>query len=61
MRFKAFLQAFQRDERGVSALEYAILAAIVVAAVAGLSSTISDLYTTTFASVSTKIQSAISK
>ena len=30
MRIKSFMQKFARDERGVSALEYAVLAAVIV-------------------------------
>ena len=44
MKLKSFLKKFARDERGVSALEYAILAAVVAVAVAALGSKISTLY-----------------
>lgn len=59
MTLKAFLQAFRRDESGVSALEYAILAAIIVAAVAGLSPTIEGFYTSAFGTIQTKITNAV--
>lgn len=59
MILKAFLQKFRRDERGVSALEYAILAAIVVAAVASLSPTITGFYTSAFNTIQGKITTAV--
>ncbi len=37
-----FLMSLSRDERGVSALEYAILAAIIVTAVAAAGTVFSD-------------------
>jgi len=59
MKLNKFFKLFQRNERGVTALEYAILAAVIVAAVAGLSATITGIYTTTFSHLSTKITTAI--
>ncbi|RKP52308.1 Flp family type IVb pilin [Trinickia fusca] len=57
-----FLKALARDERGVSALEYAVLAGIVVVAVAAvgtiLSSTSSGL-PSIFTSLMTKIAGLI--
>jgi pilus assembly protein Flp/PilA len=50
---KKFIQLFKRDDRGVTALEYAILAGIVVVAVAALSTTIKGIYTTAFSNIST--------
>jgi pilus assembly protein Flp/PilA len=50
---KKFIQLFKRDDRGVTALEYAILAGIVVVAVAGLSGTIGNIYSTAFTHIST--------
>lgn len=52
-----FLKKLRRDERGVSALEYAILAGIVVVAViagtAGLSDNLEDLFENISGSVET--------
>jgi pilus assembly protein Flp/PilA len=59
MILNTFLQKFRRDERGVSALEYAILAAIVVAAVAALSPTIKGFYTSAFSTIQDKITTAV--
>jgi pilus assembly protein Flp/PilA len=58
----SFIRTFSRDERGVSALEYAILAGIVVAALVVAGTYISS--TTTgipgfFNSLMTKISSTI--
>ena len=53
-----FLKKLRRDERGVSALEYAILAAVILAAVltvAGNSGSIKSL----FANMKTQIDSAV--
>lgn len=59
---KEFLKALARDERGVSALEYAVLAGVVVVAVAAvgaiLSSTSSGL-PSVFTSLLTKIAGLI--
>lgn len=60
MKLKKLFQTFQRDERGVTALEYAILAGVVVVAVSALSGTISDLYKSTFSTISTKISNTVS-
>lgn len=59
MKLKKFFKAFQRDERGVTALEYAILAGVVVVAVSALSTTISDLYKSTFSTISSKITTTV--
>ncbi|WP_414445356.1 Flp family type IVb pilin [Burkholderia sp. 22PA0106] len=49
---KQLLKAFTRDERGVSAMEYAILATAVIVAVAGIGAgyrtQISSMFTTLF-------------
>lgn len=54
---RKILKAFVRDERGVSALEYAIMAGIVVVALtavgAGFKTSISSLFTTLFANITT--------
>lgn len=49
---KKFIKAFARDERGVSAMEYAVLAGIVVLALAGVGTTfktqVSGMFSTLF-------------
>jgi pilus assembly protein Flp/PilA len=54
---RKLFKAFVRDERGVSAMEYAVLAGIVVLALgavsAGFKSSISDLFTGLFTKVTT--------
>ncbi|WP_315384310.1 Flp family type IVb pilin [Microvirgula aerodenitrificans] len=57
MKLKSFLKKFARDERGVSALEYAILAAVVAVAVVAIGPKITALYTSTF----TKATDAVGK
>lgn len=51
-----FFKAFVRDERGVSAMEYAVLAGIVVIALGGMAATfktsIGSMFNTLFTSVS---------
>ena len=50
-----FLKVFVRDERGVTAMEYAVLAGIVVVALGAMASTfstnISTMFTTLFTTV----------
>jgi pilus assembly protein Flp/PilA len=52
-----FVQLFVRDERGVSALEYAVLAGIVVLALGAVgtffNTSIQTMFTTMFADVTT--------
>lgn len=56
---KSLLKKLSRDERGVSALEYAILAGVIVAAVGvGLASFGDDLKDV-FESLTTKVTSTI--
>jgi pilus assembly protein Flp/PilA len=54
---RKILKAFVRDERGVSALEYAIMAGIVVVALtavgAGFKTSLTGLFTTLFANITT--------
>jgi pilus assembly protein Flp/PilA len=57
---KKFIQFFKRDERGVTALEYAVLAGIIVIAVVSLKSTITGIYTTAFSNISTQVSTATS-
>ncbi|SAK64967.1 Flp/Fap pilin component [Caballeronia arationis] len=51
-----FFKAFVRDERGVSAMEYAVLAGIVVIALGGMAATfktsIGSMFSTLFTQVS---------
>ena len=52
-----FLKAFVRDEHGVSAMEYAVLAGIVVLALGGMAAAfntnVSTMFTNLFTSVTT--------
>ncbi|CAD6552866.1 hypothetical protein LMG28727_05434 [Paraburkholderia kirstenboschensis] len=52
------LKAFVRDERGVSAMEYAILAGIVVVALAAVGTTFSSSMSDIFTNLTTKVKSA---
>jgi len=48
-----------RDERGVSALEYAVLAAVVIAAVITAGAELSTGLTSVFTSIMTKLTNAV--
>lgn len=54
---KKLLKNFVRDERGVSAMEYAVLAAIVILSLGGIAAayrtTISGLFSTLYSQAST--------
>ncbi|MEK6347515.1 MAG: Flp family type IVb pilin [Burkholderia sp.] len=54
---KKFLNLFVRDDRGVSAMEYAVLAGIVILALGAMAATykgnISTMFTNLFSQVST--------
>ncbi|WP_345814949.1 Flp family type IVb pilin [Paraburkholderia sp. PREW-6R] len=52
------MKRFAKDERGVSAIEYAILAALIVGAVTAGAITMKGNITTLFATSNTKITSA---
>ncbi|WP_168788372.1 Flp family type IVb pilin [Paraburkholderia aromaticivorans] len=52
------LKAFVRDERGVSAMEYAILAGIIVVALTAVSATFSTSVSSMFTNLFTKITAA---
>ena len=54
-----FIQRFIRDEEGVSAIEYAVLAVIVVVAVSALGGTLNTLFSDTFTSVKNKVTNAV--
>ncbi|MFL9963016.1 Flp family type IVb pilin [Paraburkholderia sediminicola] len=53
-----FLKAFVRDERGVSAMEYAILAGIIVVALTAVGTTFKDSMTGIFDNLINKINAA---
>ncbi|WP_144144621.1 Flp family type IVb pilin [Paraburkholderia sp. BCC1884] len=53
-----FLKAFVRDERGVSAMEYAILAGIIVVALTAVSATFTSSVSSMFTNLFTKITNA---
>jgi pilus assembly protein Flp/PilA len=53
-----FLKVFVRDERGVSAMEYAILAGIVVVALTAVGTTFSGSMTGLFTALFNKITQA---
>jgi pilus assembly protein Flp/PilA len=52
---RKLVKSFVRDERGVSAMEYAILAGIVAVALAGIAvafnASVTDMFTTMFTSI----------
>jgi len=60
MKIRQFFKKFVRDERGVTALEYAILAGIIVAAVVAGAGYLSTGLKSGFASLSNQITSAAS-
>ncbi|TDV11674.1 Flp family type IVb pilin [Paraburkholderia caballeronis] len=53
-----FVKLFVRDERGVSALEYAILAGIVIVAVVAAAGTLGDGIRSGFSNLASQITSA---
>lgn len=57
MKLSNRIRLFARDERGVTALEYGILAAIVAVVIGA---TVSTSLTNTFTSIFSKIQTVIS-
>jgi pilus assembly protein Flp/PilA len=50
-----FIQRFLRDEEGVSAIEYAVLAVIVVVAISALGGTLNTMFSDIFNAVKTKV------
>ncbi|WP_321799123.1 Flp family type IVb pilin [Caballeronia sp. J97] len=52
------IKAFVRDERGVSAMEYAILAGIVVVALVAVGSAFSTNMQDVFTNLTTKVKNA---
>ncbi|WP_250440720.1 Flp family type IVb pilin [Caballeronia sp. AZ1_KS37] len=55
---RKLMKAFVRDERGVSAMEYAVLAGIVVLALGAMASTFSTSVSSMFSSLFSKVSSA---
>ena len=55
---RKLMKAFVRDERGVSAMEYAVLAGIVVLALGAMASAFNSSITTMFNDLFTKVTSA---
>lgn len=58
---KVFLKTFIRDERGVSALEYAVLAGIVVIALGAMAATFSTNIGTMFTNLFTQVTTSQNK
>lgn len=54
-----FLKTLHRDERGVSALEYAILAAVLLAVIVTAVTALGTDISTTFTSVGTKLKALV--
>ncbi|SAL38222.1 Flp/Fap pilin component [Caballeronia terrestris] len=52
---RKFFKLFVRDERGVSAMEYAVLAGIVVIALGGMAVTFKDSIKTMYDDLFTKV------
>jgi len=57
---RQFLKFFRRDERGVTALEYAILAGIIVVALVAVGTTFSTNLQAIFVALTTKVSTTIS-
>jgi pilus assembly protein Flp/PilA len=60
-KMRKLLKAFVRDERGVSAMEYAVLAGIVAVALGAVGATFSTKVTTMFNTMFTAIQTQQAK
>jgi pilus assembly protein Flp/PilA len=56
-----FFKAFVRDERGVSAMEYAVLAGIVVIALGGMASAFKGSITSMFSNLFDQVTTAQTK
>jgi pilus assembly protein Flp/PilA len=56
---KHFIQQFIRDEEGVSAIEYAAIAVVVVTAVIAIKPTVVTMFSSVFSGISTDIQASI--
>jgi pilus assembly protein Flp/PilA len=55
---RKIFKAFVRDERGVSAMEYAVLAGIIVVALVGVAGTFNSGIISVFNTLFTKVTSA---
>ena len=55
---RSFIKAFARDDRGVSALEYAILAGVIVVALVGAMATFSPALTALWGRVTAAVTGA---
>ncbi|WP_250436030.1 Flp family type IVb pilin [Caballeronia sp. ATUFL_F2_KS9A] len=55
---RKLMKAFVRDERGVSAMEYAVLAGIVVLALGAMASTFSNSVSSMFSTLFDKVTTA---
>jgi len=53
-----FIKSLSRDERGVSALEYAVLAGVIVVAVVAVGATFSTNLQAIFTNLTTKVSNA---
>ena len=60
-KLKRVMGALKRDERGVSALEYVILAAVVVGAVVAGGAVLENVITNAFDDMGTKVTTELSK
>jgi len=60
VNMRQFLKFFRRDERGVTALEYAILAGIIVVALVAVGTTFSTNLQAIFVALTTKVSTTIS-
>ncbi|MCG8710795.1 Flp family type IVb pilin [Brenneria sp. 4F2] len=58
---RKLFKALQKDERGVSALEYAILAGVIVVVIAAALTTFGGKLTTAFENLGDKIDTQVSK
>ncbi|WP_244816348.1 Flp family type IVb pilin [Caballeronia sp. Lep1P3] len=56
---RKLMKAFVRDERGVSAMEYAVLAGIVVVALGAMSTVFSSGLTTMFGTLFSNVNKAV--
>ncbi|WP_050454231.1 Flp family type IVb pilin [Candidatus Burkholderia verschuerenii] len=56
-----FIKAFVRDERGVSAMEYAILAGIIAVALGAMAATFSTSIQGWFTGINSKVTAAQNK
>ncbi len=55
LRILALAQRLRRDERGVTALEYALIAALIAVAIVGALSTLGSDLNTTFSTIGTNL------